>query len=1218
MASKEELSDQLALTQKLAAATDQMSRSMSRIEASYDTQIAAIEKLTRAIEQLKSIDLGSINNVKLGGLLQELKKTDKTTQGLTGKLKDMGLQMSKKVPTSAVAAAAGVSGLAQGFRNVIAMTKGIGGFFASFVTGAGSIAASIIAIPFKMFNALVDTAAASAGGMSELAEAIENLRKEMGDLKGPGTSAVMEASKTLQGFSDTGLSTWRVFGTLAERIQLVTKVAVAMGATFGVMTKEFKENGGAILAFQKGLGASDEQMKAIGDRAITMGKPMSRVFLDMTKQTLALGKAFDIDQKLIGKDMAKAMQNVKHFGALAVKEIAQASVYSRKLGVELDKITGTLDAFETFDSAAENAAKLSQSFGVSIDAFKMMEAQNPAEQLDMLRKSFKDAGIDSSKFTRQQAKLLATSSGLDEATVRQAFSTKNYGVSLDDVKKKSESAEKKTMTQQEAMSKLADSIERLVKAGGPQPGGFFEAFFKGIIGGLQSTKEFYGIMRNIQVSLVRVRMIGVELGRLLPRLVPGLGDFLGGWRDMFSPAKFTGLFRGIKNVAVKYLKKGPESFPEMMDELRQKFFDFFNASSPAARKIFEGFKKIFVFLGKTAAHGIKWVTSQLKNGLITVIDLLTGKTKLDVKGPAAGEFGFLSQALLPIFDSLNDAWKVLSPKVLQLLKIVGNKIAGYMKSPEFMKIVGKAAPVIAVTLFGPMFGRAVLGALATSLIKGVFGATGRGVLAKVFTSGIGKVLGPIGIAAAVGGVAINVGKSIRELKGKISDEFDGAEKTIAAGATGVLDALTLGLIPESLKPVVANFIAGLSKSFFESLSNTFGKGFGESLKQYFASQIDFVGKIGDTLAALISGDEDAFMAAASALGKQLILMTMDGMNFMASGVLPFIAKTFIQVGGFVERVMLKTFASISESIAEKLGPVFGKPFKMLSEGLRTQAVNLKEQQGEIVEGIDEFGKKLNEQHKKQRAKAAASLGVGEDVAKSGKTAAKSGSGGVTTPKESDVDVESATQKIEKVQELQKKLSDKKFDIEAMTTGLRAKLDKVDFKVIKPEQLEDLEASGKSVAALEKFSTSTSNAFDVMSSIPKNIDKAVTALKLDAVQPALMAVSNMVKLANELDATLGAGMKVDVPAKLTKMAQSMGLGSKASYTIRNKDVVINMNVQVTMNVDDVEKVMILREKSFVRDRINYMLGTDETGKNSKLPATPSSPTEPFIGGTSPAA
>src|SRR3954464_5927003 len=47
----------------------------------------------------------------------------------------------------------------------------------SLVDGLVAVAASIIAIPFKMFSGLMDLAASSSG-MNELAQAIENLRKE--------------------------------------------------------------------------------------------------------------------------------------------------------------------------------------------------------------------------------------------------------------------------------------------------------------------------------------------------------------------------------------------------------------------------------------------------------------------------------------------------------------------------------------------------------------------------------------------------------------------------------------------------------------------------------------------------------------------------------------------------------------------------------------------------------------------------------------------------------------------------------------------------------------------------------------------------------------------------------------------------------------------------------------------------------------------------------
>jgi hypothetical protein len=809
--------EQLEIATKLNAVIESMARNMSRVEKSYETQLTSVEKLAAAVQQVDSTEavqhISNLNTAlkdlsskmkdvstvskqtledmakkaeaagtsatSLTGKLTEtaqvaksigggeqldalnagMKMARETATGFTGKLKGLAQWFEKKFPTSVAVGTAALSGFVQGIRNVTALTKGVGGFFSTFTDGLVNIAASIIAIPFKMFNALVDLAANAGGGMNELAQAIENLRKEFGALSGPTPHTVIEMSKTLKGFSDTGLSAFRVFGNLAERIEAFTKLAVGMGATFQRLTKEFQNNGGAILAYQKGLGISDEQMAAFGQRAIAQGEKISDVLKDTAKYALELGKAFGVDSKVISKDMAKAMADVKHFGGATTKSIAEAATYARKLGVELDKITGTLDAFETFDTAAENVAKLSQSFGVQVDAFKLMEQQDPASQVDMLRKSFLAAGKSADTMSRQELKLLAQTTGLDEATARMAFSAKNQALSLDEIKKKGGEAEKKTMTQTEAMSKLADSIERLVKSGGGQTGGFFDMFFKGFLGGVQSTKEFREIIWNIKRGLQQVYFEGVRLGRAFVEMFPGVKDFLQGIADFFKPEKFKRLAGGVTDVLKNWMKDlsdphGKASFGDLMDKLKDKFFDFFNSESTSGKKMLEGFKTIMKTVSRVVSEGIKWIADKMTEGITFVTDLLTGKKKLDTGGAGAEGLGFLGQILMPLVDALKHAWKVLAPAVWELLKVLGKKLMDFLTSDEFLGFIKPAIPYIAAVLFGPALTRAILGALASSLAKGAVG---------FFTGGGGK-------------------KVIEEAGGAISKVTDASKKVSDKGA----------------------------------------------------------------------------------------------------------------------------------------------------------------------------------------------------------------------------------------------------------------------------------------------------------------------------------------------------------------------------------------------------------------------------------------------------
>lgn len=798
MATREELTEQLAVTQKLVAAVDSMARSMARVESSFSAQIGAAEKLTRAMEQLKNTDLSGLNSTKLDAVQKEFKDTEKQTISLTGRLKDLGNWMVKKFPSSAAVGAAAIMGFAQGLDNVLAMGKATTGFLTGLAGSFLDIGASILSIPFNMFTTLVDMAANASAGSNELAEAIRKMRMEFGSLSGPTNKAISENAKTMKGFSETGLSTFQVFGNLAAKLEYMIEVAKSMGAAFSLVNDEFQKNGGALLAYQKGLGISSEELRGFANLAVVSGAKMSDIMKDTTKYTYELGDAFKLDAKLISKDMSKALNDVRHFAGASTKEIAEASVYARKLGLELEKITGTLDAFETFDSAAENAAKLSQSFGVVVDSFKLMEAQNPAEQVDALRKAFTAAGKSAENMSRQELKLLSQTTGLDEATAKMAFSAKNQGLSLDEIKKKSGEAEKKTLTQAQAMQKLADAIERLVQSGGSQTGSFFDMFIKGFLGGVQASKEFREIVMNIKRSLNLVYYEGVKLGKMFVDMFPGVKQFLGGIADFFQPAKFKSLVGGTVDVFKNWMKdltdpSGKASFSNLMDNLQTKFFSFFDAQSGPGKKMLDGFKTVTRTMSKIVAEGIKWASDKMGDGISFITDLLTGKKKLgDLKGSAGGGLGFIAEILMPMGEALLKAATTLAPKVWELLKTLGEIVVDFVKSDQFRAAIAPAAPYLALAIVGPAVTRAIAASITTSIGKAAIMA---------FTGGGAKIME--GVAAQASKSASDAASKVASAGGgAAADGFKqvGAANKAASGAInppgakdwGVKDAVKLG------------------------------------------------------------------------------------------------------------------------------------------------------------------------------------------------------------------------------------------------------------------------------------------------------------------------------------------------------------------------------------------------------------------------------------------
>lgn len=111
-------------------------------------------------------------------------------------------------------------------------------------------------------------------------------------------------------------------------------------------------------------------------------------------------------------------------------------------------------------------------------------------------------------------------------------------------------------------------------------------------------------------------------------------------------------------------------------------------------------------------------------------------------------------------------------------------------------------------------------------------------------------------------------------------------------------------------------------------------------------------------------------------------------------------------------------------------------------------------------------------------------------------------------------------------------------------------------------------------------------FSEVSSSAKNFVKDIAN---SGIAPALKAIGDLVKAANELDSALADGNinKIDIKAKLSNVAKAVGLGGAATYTVdTGKNIVITVNMTVTMDAASVEKAIIYSSKSIITDRLNF--------------------------------
>ena len=660
----------------------------------------------------------------LEDLKERLAETGANAMTGSQKIRALGNYLEKEFPVAVGAALGALSGLKQGFRNIMSLGKGIFSFGMTVGKALFGIGKSILSIPFKLLSGLTDMAN-SGGGISEYAQAINNLRKEFGALSGPVASTIISTAKEMKGFNVQGLSANQAFGNVAERMEQLIKLFSAGGPALQKLSAEFQANGGAILGFQKGLGLSDEQMGSLAERVNIAGGTISDSLLDMTKQATHLGKEFGVDFKIISKGMAKATADFKSFGSMSQKQIGVAVTYFAKLGVQLDKVTGVMDSFNTFDDAAEKVSTLNQVFGVNVDAMKMMNAENPAERVSMLQKEFAKAGISGEKLTRSQRQLIAQNTGIEESAVAQALSSKNQSVSFEKIAKAGDKAAKSEMTQTQALNKLGDAMDRVLKSGDQKSGGFFDNFKKGFQDGIASTAEFRKIMLNLRGALREVYIQGVRLGKAFVEHFPGMKDFLGGLGDLLKPEKFKKLASSVTDVFIgffKDLETGKASFPDLMERLKKAFFDFFDSEKSAGQKTLGGFKKIMMAIQVILAGGVKFILESMGGFIKSIVDYIKNPEGV----PGVGKIGDAATAYVsPIGQAFRDGMKVLGPPLKELLGLMFDKLLEILKER-----IEQHKGTIALIMFGPVLQRALLGAAsalaakaAGALVAQMFGGT---------------------------------------------------------------------------------------------------------------------------------------------------------------------------------------------------------------------------------------------------------------------------------------------------------------------------------------------------------------------------------------------------------------------------------------------------------------------------------------------------------------
>jgi len=744
-------------------------------------------------------------------------------------MKSMLLAFSGEIPKAKIAALAFLDGLASGFMFSINLLKSLTGLTMSVAGAFLDIGKAILSIPLGVLDGLIMTANKLRGIMQAIATSTEEVRKAFGDLvSGPGL-AVVSTAKSLTGeLEKSGLTGYRVFGNLAERLDYVNKLAQGMNGSFEMFKREISGPvGTAILLMQKGLGATAEDMGGLARKALAMGSSLEKELRDASKYALSFGNAFGLSIKNIGRDIAAMSKDVQNFGNLGPRALAKVSVYSKKLGIEFKSLLGIVEQFDTFESAAISSAKLSQAFGANVDAIRLMRAENPADRLEELRRGFFAAGQSAEKLTRQELKLLSQTTGLNAETARTVFSQKNMGVTMAQLEKQGKIAQNRQITTAQAVQKLASSIERIIKPF-REFTGFLTAFADGFARGVFGAKDFRTMLTGLYGALRKTYMIGIRVGKIFVDMFPGVKDMVNVLNDFFSVSKKGSEFKKFIESVEKSFKSffssvitgDVKTVGNLLSDLEDSF-GILDAEGKG-KKFIEGFKKF--------GRGIGLVMGQLIKIIQPEIEKI-----------------------------LNDVWKKIEPSVMKGAVAIGALFFATMFSAGVIK-AGVSFLVVSL-------GEALIAAFAGGTAASSFAAAA-GAVSSVLFNPLLWVPALIGMFAALG---VGVSAGMKKFGPTFTKEFGaGTSAAMASAAAGMIDTLTFGLLGKGTSETAGRWIGQFAQAAGGYIKTIFGPAVFMNIKKQLDAGIKLLASLGDFAKAIFSGDMGVIKLKALEFGSALL------------------------------------------------------------------------------------------------------------------------------------------------------------------------------------------------------------------------------------------------------------------------------------------------------------------------------------------------------------
>lgn len=192
------------------------------------------------------------------------------------------------------------------------------------------------------------------------------------------------------------------------------------------------------------------------------------------KDLVELGHEIGMSGSLLVEQFGSMSGDLAKFGDKAEDVFKNLAKTAKATGVEMNTLLGVAKQFDTFEGAASAVGKLNAQMGTNLDAMTLLQEEDPAKQVEMLRDAFQATGKD-----------LASMSKFERMAAAEAM-----GMTLPDLQKFLQPKKEKTQTDKDFddLIKLTTTFGDKLSAVGKQ----FAVFFTPVISIMVDVLDFIG------------------------------------------------------------------------------------------------------------------------------------------------------------------------------------------------------------------------------------------------------------------------------------------------------------------------------------------------------------------------------------------------------------------------------------------------------------------------------------------------------------------------------------------------------------------------------------------------------------------------------------------------------------------------------------------------------------------------------------------------------